>query len=203
MKMAYNLTEARMQRAIASLMFAALCTIPVTAQQNSMGCKVYFEVVQDYPPEGPSQAILQMDQNQQEWWDKEGRKIYPGFCLDYSKAQYVLVWDSGMYAGLRDIPQVHTQTVPITGTVVDNQTGSTSTLSGTTTQTTTTHRLEERTYFQGEISVFRIVRYGYRQTPAIYFAVVNRSSQSHKALERALKFLSKLPPAPQVLPTAP
>ena len=179
-----------------------------SAEAPRAACQAYFQVVQvDARIAGG--FIAGGNEAQRKWWEKKGRRKYPGMCWDGSvltaeKPRYVLIWVSESHSKLVDVPTSETSEQPVTGTVTDTDGQTVGTISGTTTTTTIRDQVLQRNWTTASISVLGVTPENKLEPSPVYFYTagpgflqsyvndrfgVNWSSESQKALEAALKFL--------------
>jgi hypothetical protein len=179
-------------------------SLPGLAQDKS-ACQAYFQVVQrDARIAGG--FIAGGNEAQKKWWEKQGKKNYPGLCWDGSvlsvdKPRYLLIWLAENHSELVPTTSSETSTQPVTGTVTDTYGQPAGSIEGTATTRTTSHGFAEKNWTTVSISIVKISPEGTLELPAIYFKTVGASflesqspirwsSDGQKALEGALKFLS-------------
>ncbi len=174
---------------------------PSGSAQDKLACQAYFQVVQmDARIAGG--FVAGGNEAQKKWWEKKGQKRYSGLCwngsvLSGDKPRYLLFWVSENHSQLEEVPTSQSVSGTVTGTD-----GNTGTFGGEVDGT----KLVQEHWTTASISVLRVSPEGKVELPAIYFhtagpSVLERyaaagwrwSSDSQKALEAALKFLSEKP----------
>ncbi len=84
---------------------ALVASTPVFAQDQA--CKAFFQVVR--AEAGSPGLRTGMSEGEKRWWESEGRRKYPGLCLDGSvltgdKPRYLLIWSKSKSIGPASVP---------------------------------------------------------------------------------------------------
>jgi hypothetical protein len=99
LKLSENEVAMKHTAAVALLMLGL--SIPAFGQDQT-SCKAYFQVV--HADAGSPGLSVGMSSGDKSWWESEGKKKYPGLCLDGSvtsgdKPRYLLIWSKSKSIG--------------------------------------------------------------------------------------------------------
>jgi hypothetical protein len=158
-----------------------LGAIPALAQDQA-SCKAFFQVLRAEP--GTPGLRAGLDSAQKSWWDNDGKKKYPGLCLDGSitatdKPRYLVIWSKSKMMGQSSLPayEVYGQTpAALQATAV-------------------TTRIYQPRWDQASVTVVNVQSDGSSMMPPVYFETDDHvwilAPSSRKVLEGALRYLSQ------------
>jgi hypothetical protein len=166
---------------------AMLGALPALAQDQA-SCKAYFQVLRAEAKTPGLRAGL--DSGQKKWWENRGQKKYPGLCLSGAvmtadKPRYIVIWSKSKKVGAQSsLPpdQAYGQMASALQAIVP---------------TSPETRIYQPRWDKASVTVANIVYGGGLMLPPIYFEADDHvwivAPSSRKALEEAVKYLSKEP----------
>ena len=161
---------------VAMTMLASVPAVP----QNHTSCQAFFQIL--LADAGTPGLHIGMDSAQRKWWGSEGKKKYPGLCLDGSvtsgdKPRYLVIWSKSNSIGQASLPRndVYGQTANALQATAPKD------------------RIYQPRWDQASVTIVTVSSDGSLMLPPVYFEADQHSwvlwPDSRKVLQACVKYL--------------